>query len=318
MSFTSEVVLYCLVLPGLVAGGVGCLSVVLSRRASNGDGDVAEAAKSGSIAARGGCTAAVGWCFAMLVALGLRQWEGSEQSLSATTLGVEAWQQVLWPMFAFAFVLSVHRIPVLAREGVHGEARYVAAAVAACAIAFVVLPRGEGWTDLLPLHRPWFALTVSSCLLNAWTMERMVRSGARHWVLLVLLAGLGPPAMLGAVTYAAPAEWTFAAIAATSACLFVAWGAATRDVSVAVWAIIYPGSVVIASMTTTARFYTYEDYPHWIYAIALFLPSWVGWVDRLVDTKSWLWRVPIAACVSASMIAACVWQLVLSQPADNW
>lgn len=306
MSFTSQVIVCCLVLPGLVSGGFACLAIAIAKRSACTSED-----KSNPVSVRGGLIAAIGWCLAMAVAMGLRQWRGSEQEWLDTVFGIEAWQQILWPMFLFAGVLAIGRVPVFGWNRRHdGSGRYVAATAAACAVAFVVLPDGEDWADLFPLHRSWFALTVVSCLANAWMMERLVRSGGENWVLLVLLAGLGVPAILGAVNYAAPAEWTFAAIAATASCLLVSWASAWRKTPNAIWTIVYPGSAVIASMTTTARFYTYEDYPTWIYLTSLFLPSLVVLADVPFCLRGWKWRVPVAAVVSSSMIAAGAWQLL--------
>lgn len=65
-----------------------------------------------------------------------------------------------------------------------------------------------------------------------------------------------------------------------------------------------------AAMVATARFYTYETYPWWVYAATLFLPVIVVLVDIPLRQHSWKLRVPVAATVTIGLLAACAASLL--------
>jgi len=204
--------------------------------------------------------------------------------------------------------------------------RYVAAAVLASLLAYVVIPSGEGWEDSLNLHRAWSALIVASVMLNTFSLDGLIRSGAQVWPLLVMIAGIGPAFLLASLNYAAPAEWTLAGLASTFGVLIAAGWAAMRGSSIfngrvtagLTAAVTLPVSGLIATAVTTARFYTWEEYPIWLFAIALFLPTIVAIIDFPLRRLSSKVRIPVAALISAGLIAACVWKLILQEPPESW
>jgi len=309
-------------MPAVIAGVAAFIAAVFARRSSNEsvtssqpiDAELVDTADIFRDS-RGGTITVAGWCVAVAASLAVRQWAGDQRGWIAAITDGEAWQQTLWPMTVFGLTLAV-----TTRCGWRsGTSRCWTAGILAAVAAYAVLPGGDGWQDLLPLHRPWAALVVASCLANAWGLERFARSGASRWCLLVLLAGMAVPALLGALSYAAPAEFTVSGIAATFACLVVMtlWDRFAK-VPAALFTVIYPGSVMIATMTTTARFYTWEDHPAWLYGIGLFSPAILAVVDAPISAKSVRVRLPIAATLAVLLIFACVWKLVLGEPDQNW
>ena len=316
MSFNSAVIVWCLVVPSIVA----CLGTLLGRwLIANRFGSTAEERPT-CCSGAGGPTVAMGWWIGLLVALAARQWLTAEIGWGERLQGVEAWQSAIWLLLLFTLVPSLvsdHRIIAV---------RYVVAGLLATLLAFVVLPRGESWEDLLDLHRPWSALIVASVLLNTFSLDHLIASGAKLWPLLVMIAGLGPALLLVSVSYAAPAEWTLAGLAGLGGILLVAvWAAVGRksatnhlDVAGLTAAVTLPVAGMIATAVTTARFYTWEEYPPWLYAVSLFLPSIVAVVDLPLQRWNGKIRIPVAALTSAVIIAACVWKLLLQEPTESW
>ncbi len=175
------------------------------------------------------------------------------------------------------------------------------------------MPSGDAWSDVLPLHRAWMTAVTVSCLVNAWSIDRISRSGASRWALWVVLAGLAGPMLLAAATYGALAEWMLAALAAT----FVLAIAASLNVSSAV-ASAYPALATSASVTASARFYSYEDHPGWVFALILFLPTLIAAIDRPLRSQSGWRRVIVAGCVAAALVAVIAWMVLLHQPEETW
>ena len=178
----------------------------------------------------------------------------------------------------------------------------------------------------MDLHRPWSAMIVASIMLNTLSLDGLIRSGAKVWPLLVMMAGIGPAFLLASLNYAAPAEWTLAGLAGIVGVLLAAGWAATRksiecngrSIAAMSAAVTLPVAGLIATTTTTARFYTWEDYPTWLYAIALFLPTTVAIVDFPLKRFESKIRIPVAALIATSLIAACVWKLILQEPPESW
>lgn len=264
---------------------------------------------------RGGLFAALGWVAAIVAVLVVARWNEDAESILDKLGGTEAWQLAWVPMLGLAIVLSLRRP---AWKG-FDEARWVIAAMIAAGGGALILPTGDGWSDLYSLHRMWLALVVAATLANAWAIESLARSGAAAWSLLVMCGAFGAAMLLAALNYAAPAEWCLAAISATLGVLVVGWLRIWRGRSFGgLWMVAYAGCFLAASMVTTARFYTYEDYPLWVYALALFLPVLVTAADLPLRRQSWRVRVPVAAVVTGVALAACVWKLVLSVPTETW
>lgn len=231
----------------------------------------------------------------------------------------DAWQQSYWLLLAWAIVLPATTGDVAATEDDAGEIapksergwRWLLSGTLACLTAMIVMPSGETWSDTLPLHRGWMVAVTLSCLWNGFAIESMARHGASRWCLLVALAGLGGPVAMAAATYGSLAEW---GIAMTSATALAAVAGLIRWPSQA-WVVAFPVVAGASIITASARFYTYEDYPSWIYAIALFTPTVVASVDGLVQTKPTWVRVTLSAVTAAAMVGLCVWKTLLVEPA---
>ncbi|TWU01599.1 hypothetical protein [Neorhodopirellula pilleata] len=322
MSLNTEIVLWCVVVPMTAACVAALLGKHLIARRVGVDETVTPRRSSGV----GGITVGLGWWTGLVIAMAARQWMTAEVGWSQRLLGVEAWQTALWPLLLLTLV------PSHAGDQRMTAARWVAAAVFACLLAYVAIPHGEAWQDSLHLHRPWSALMVASVVLNTFALDGLIRSGAKVWSLLVMIAGIGPAFLLASLNYAAPAEWTLAGIGATVGAMLAASWATIRasdqtnepaqDNEAAIAglsaAITLPVAGLIATTVTTARFYTWEEYPTWLYAVSLFLPTIVALVDFPLRRFSGKVRVPVAALVSAALIGACVGKLVLQEPPESW
>lgn len=317
MSLNTEVGLWCIVLPASVA----CIAALISLRLNQRNGGGEDASNTSCCSGVFGASVALGWWIGLAVTMAARQWMTADDADWLTNLkGIEAWQTALWPLLLLAVV------PSLVGERSTAEIRFVAAALLASGLAYVVIPSGENWDDLSNLHRPWSALITASVLLNTFSLDGLIRSGAKLWSLLVMAAGFGPAILLTSLNYAAPAEWTLAGLAGTGGILLAATWAAIRksktkngsEIAVLSAAITLPVSGLIATAVTTARFYTWEDYPAWLYAIALFLPTFVCIVDFPLRRFSGKIRIPLAASTSSALIAICVWKLILQEPPESW
>jgi hypothetical protein len=262
----------------------------------------------------------------LMIALAGRQWLTAEIGWPQRLQGVEAWQTALWPLLLLVAVPSVVGDQPIA------AVRMVAAAVFASLLAYVTLPHGEAWQDSMNLHRPWSALIVASVMFNTFSLDGLIRSGAKVWSLLVMIAGIGPALLLASLNYAAPAEWTLAGLAATTGVLLAAsWsavrGPALLDESAQTngpviaglsAAVTLPVSGLIATTVTTSRFYTWEEYPMWLYAVALFLPTIVAIIDFPLRQFNSKIRISVAALSSVVLIGTCVWKLILQEPPESW
>lgn len=263
---------------------------------------------------------ALGWWIGLAVAMAARQWLTAEVGWPQRLQGIEAWQTALWPL-----LLST-AVPSMVGNQRMLAVRFVAGAVFASLLAYVVIPSGDAWTDLMNLHRPWFALIVTSVVLNTFSLDGLIRTGAEFWPLLVMIAGLAPAFLLTSLNYAAPAEWTLAGLSGTVGVLFAAGWASKRgavevngsSIAGLSAAVTLPVAGLIATAVTTSRFYTWEEYPAWLYAIALFLPTVVAIVDVPLQKFTGKVRIPVAALVSLVLIAVCVWKLMLQEPQESW
>ena len=320
MPLSIEVILWCVVVPAIVA----CIAALLGRRWISRSNDVDETADR-CCSGAGGATIGLGWWIGLAVAMASRQWMNADVDWLLRLRGGEGWQTSLWPMLLFAMV------PSWVGNQAMATARFVGAAVIASLLAYVVMPGGEGWEDMMQLHRSWSALIVASVMLNTFALDGLIRSGAKVWTLLVMIAGVGPGFLLVSLNYGAPAEWTLAGLASIGGVLLASGWATTREgrdsespetkghttVAVAA-AITLPVSGLIATAVTTARFYTWENYPSWLYAVALFLPSIVAFVDYPLRRSGGRIRIPVAGAISSILLAACIWKLILQEPPESW
>ncbi len=250
---------------------------------------------------------AIGWCLAVAVALFARQ---SKNWAPDQLWPEEAWQQVLLPITVGSLLLGL-----ISRQSSRlAEVRWVVAGIAVTLVAMITMPSGEGWSDMLPMHRFWMGAIISSGLLNLWLLDRMARRGADRWVMWVALASLGCPAILAASAFAGLAEWLVAAIVATTV---MAISASLRKAS-AIWCAVYPVVLFLVSSIASGRFYTYEDHPLSLYGIMLFAPSVIALVDVPLEQRSTVVRVAFALITSLLLLSCVAWFILAGSAEEQW
>lgn len=293
MTFDQEVILWCVVAPALIA-----LSALLAAYFIAGKRDSANdhgALRLQSVS----WVIAIGWSVAVMAAiLGRGEWQWWPN---------DAWRRAIGPVLGW----SIWSAFAVRYRG--ADATWMLAGLLATGTAMFAMPTGENWEDVYGLHRTWFALVATSCLINSWSIRQMAHAGAERWVLLVSLAGLGGPLALAASTYASLTE---CAIAAAVATIVFAVAGLSGKFSQA-WVASFPIAAMAVSLGTAARFYSYEEFPAWSYGCMLFLPSVVALIDRVARRQRSPIRIAVAATVSAAMVAACVW-VFLFQEAEQW
>jgi len=292
---------------GLLPAAITLLACVAAGRFSpRDDPGESTANRSGGFPC-GPLILAIGWATAVIASLvGQRIVSGDESSLAWPD---DFWQRGYWGIATAAVLLGATTGRPLADSG----GRWVVAALILYATAGIGMPSGEGWEDMIPLHRGWILLLGSSGLVGTWSLERMAMRrptesrdccGIDRWFPLVILATLAGPMFVAATTYGALVQWTIAAISATAVCAaFAAAGRLARAVG-----IVYPSAVFAIVMVSAGRFYSYEDHPWWSYAGLLWVGPAVSFTDwlavRRLAGRRPLVRMMIAATVSILMIAA--------------
>jgi len=249
----SEILLWCVLGPLCISGAAFMLAI----RSCPSDGRF-EWSQSVATALVVG-----GWVVAVAVALWGRQ--------GFRWLPDEAWHSVVLPMAVVSLLLGFCQTT----EGQLRTMQWLMAGLGMSWLALVVMPTGDAWQDVLPLHREWMFLVIVSGLSNIYWMQRLAESSAERWVSLVCLAGLAGPAILAGTVYAGIAEWFLSACVATgvAALLSLRWPAAR------LWTVVYPVCLFAAAGTASCRFYNYAEVPRWLYLLILFLPSIVAMVD---------------------------------------
>lgn len=279
-----EILVWCIAAPAIVS----LVCVLVASRVSRREHSLADSFVAG--------ITVLGWCGAIAITLMVRQqFDASAWSWS----DLEAWQRIHVPLSLAALFLALTAHPTIRSH----EFRWIITALACLAVAVVALPSGEGWVDLLPVHRTWMAAVAGASLINVWLLDQMARRRTERWILLVALAGLGGPTMLAASAYAGLAEWGFAAIVTT---LVYAIAAACRPTP-PLWYVIYPATIFAVCTTAAGRFYTYEDHPGWLYGLVLLAPSWIAIADYFLRNRSQYLRVIIAAVLAASILLMAGW-----------
>ena len=281
MTFDQEIAVWCVAIP-LLLTGASCLAAQLIRSRW-------PESRWANVMLLGG------WWIAVAVALAARQgWQWWPE---------EAWRQAVWPLFAWAVLVSGAASQQLQRPWL-----WVVAGALASATALVAMPSGNEWSDTYHLHRVWMGAVATSCLLNSFAISCMAHRGAERWVLLVALTAPAGSLLLAGSAYGSLAEWTLAIVVAT---LSVAvWGMFAA--SLHGWVVAFPVLAAAASVTAAARFYTYEEIPHWVYGAALYGPTLIAIVDCLIGGRpTWL-RVTVSGVVSLALLGSCVWAVLLS------
>lgn len=298
-----------------------CLVAIAAatRRSSAGSmvaGNVAGPAACCGLAAGGAArlVAVGGWWLATALAVQIRQgWAVWPE---------EAWRQASWAILPFGVVLA-WRMPVGASgaavrgpdgpPGEFGSGRWPLAGVAAVLVAYLAMPTGDGWDEVVSLHHRWMAAMVSACLVNVWAIERLILRGGGRWALWVLVAGIAAPTAYAAATYGGLAEWGGAALVATGA--FAVAASLGRSFAPAV---AFPAIATTAALAASTRFYSFETHPGWLHAIILFLPAIVAAADRPLAGKSAGFRVGAAGLLAALLLGLIVATLFLGDPEDQW
>lgn len=283
MTLDQTVLIWCLAVPAVISAA-GCF-----------------VAKMSGQTARGLIVSACWWFAVTAAMVGGQGWQWWPE---------DAWRQAIWPLLAWAALIGAaatmeNRNSLASIQ----SGRWVLAGVLAIVTAMIAMPGGEGWEDTLPLHRTWLSLIATSCLVNVFSLEQLARTGGHRWSLLVALAGLGGPMAFAAATYGSLAQWTLAMIVATSV---MAGLAVFSERESGLWTAAIPATVGAAGITAAARFYSYETHPTWVYAAMLFAPTVIVGIDLLIRRQSnWL-RVSVSGVAAAAIVAACVWQALLS------
>lgn len=258
--------------------------------------------------------AVLGWSSAVAACMLARQ----ELDWSA----LESWQIVLAPIFVSSLLLvgcswAPAKDPSIDAKN-HFGFWWLVAGLGSIATAMWTMPTGDGWTDMLPLHRPWMASVAGATLINIWSLDRMRRNGAASWVLWVALAGLVAPTLLAASAYGGLAEWMVSALVAT----FV-FAIAASLMSKSNIGRLFPAVLLLAASTTaTGRFYTYEEHPAWLYGLILLLPTCISIPDVWLKNRPTFMRVSIAVAFAVILLGVIGWFLLgdalLSEPTEDW
>lgn len=297
-----QIITWCVAVPGVLALFAWLLTVAVGRGVKSRMGVAAAEMPAAAVAAQGSL-----FVVGFSVALGLALYGRQTWSIWPE----DVWPRVIWPIsltgLALAFVLGDS--PSMERW------RCLLGLLGAAGTAYVVIPTGSGWEDTVDLHRFWVLAVVLSACCNMWSLDWLARRGAVRWVLLVAIAGQGGAAILAGSEFASLAEWQLAAISVTFAAALIAMlGGQWAPV-----ALLYPAMLMAAATTASWRFYSYTDYPGWLYAVVLFLPSGIGLLDLLLLGKRSVWlRVSVAAVFAVLMLALVAWQAFGASGEAEW
>jgi hypothetical protein len=298
LTFDQIVLGWCVAVPALLAAAVGVLATLLAKRLEIGRW------QSSLVA---GCLG-FGWWAAVVVGIVGRR-EG------------QWWPDEFWQFSLLGALLAA----VLLSGGVSNQASsgtpcregfggWTLVGLLAIVTAWLALPAGEGWEDMLPLHRHWMAAVAVSGLLTAWAVERLARADAEPWLLWGVVAGLAGPFALAAATYGALAEAALAAVSATVTFAILALVPKFRGC----WVVAFPAVFCIAPLTAASRFYSYEDRPWWLYAVACTIPTIVSLVDLPLRRRPRWVRVGVAALVAGGLVGICIWQGLGVGQEESW
>jgi len=282
MPTDSSTLIWCIGLPAIITV-IACLVCRFFAVGSDGE---ATARRQTILSA----ILAVAW--SVSVACSLR---ATDSIAALVDIEGDAWPKIFFPMLAIALLVSPHAITKLRSE----PGLWVLVGGTSVLAATVVMPNGDGWTDMLPLHQPWIAAVTLAAICNAWALHRMAIRGAVSWLPLIILAGIACPAMIGAATYAVLLQTCFGAIVSTIViAIFSGFGRLTVSP-----AIVFPSVLFMAAMIATGRFYSYADTPPIAYGIALFAPSLIALSDRMVSGKHPVVRIGVAAVTAILVVA---------------
>jgi hypothetical protein len=297
MSFDTPTLIWCIAVPALIALLGSLTSRWIAKRSQSETTLPAELTLSASL-----------W-FAIAVAVYGREHLTSERF---PLWSDDAWATVIWPLFVGIMLVSPRATSRICASGT----LWILMAIVAVIGAAVVMPTGDGWADVLPLHRPWIAGVATSTILNTYLLHVIAgrgmvngqEAGAGRWLPLILLAGFACAAIIGASAYGALFEICLAAIASASViALFAGLGWLTTSP-----AIIFISTLFSASMIAAGRFYSYAEVPAWAYLLALFAPSIIAVPDFFVWRRSAWVRVSIAAVVAMAVVSTVAYSFLVA------
>ncbi len=295
---------WCVLAPAALAvvGSLACQSTCGVIRSAN---DSPVTFQNAAIPSMESAIIALSWWFAICIGI-----------YSSGTLSLwpeDAWPKIVWSTLAAAVLVSPQFMPMSAsssreKAGSDRPGLWVLVGVIAIAAASLAMPNGDGWSDMLPLHQTWIAAVAMSTIFNTWALYRMARRNAERWLPLVLLAGLACPMLIGAAAYSALAQACLAAIAATSVIAIFAVAGRLHVTA----ALILPCALFTTTMIAAGRFYSYAEISPVDYGIALFAPSIIALIDRIITHQSTIIRVVVAATVGSCLVGFIAYRFLLS------
>ena len=285
-----QLLLWCVFVPLCVSGVAFTLAIKLCPR----DPPSKLAQHLGPALAIGG------WCLAVAIALWGRQ--------GFSWWPTEAWHSPIISCLLAGLALGFCQAEPERRRSLQWFILGLAMAWA----AYMTMPSGEAWQDVLPLHRDWMFLIIVSGLSNVFWLQRLAEHSAERWVTLVALAGLAGSTILASTVYGGLAEWFLAACVSTlvAALLAIVWPEAR------LWTVVYPVTLFTVSGTASCRFYNYAEVSDWVYVTILFAPSLVALVDLPLRRQSVFKRTVLAFVVAVSILALVAWILLNSNQSE--
>ncbi|ELP32554.1 hypothetical protein [Rhodopirellula baltica] len=299
----TQILLWCVITPAILSLAFVVAAWAIQRSESN--------AWSRPLPA---VLAVIGWCVAVSACMYARQ----DLDWSA----LEAWQIVLVPIGIASLLLAACPCEEDSLQAASPRTSFglwwLIAGLGSVATAMWTMPTGDGWTDMLPLHRPWMASVEAASLINVWSLDRMRRHGASPWILWVGLAGLVAPTLLAASAYGGLAEWMVSGLVST----FV-FAVAAVLMPESMIGKLFPAVLLLAASTTaTGRFYTYEEHPNWLYGLILLMPTCISIPDAWLRERSTMVRVSTAVVVAVLLLAVIGWFLLgdslFGEPTEEW
>ena len=285
MTFDLLVVVGALLLPG----GVALVSLGLATWTAGAD-------PQGRHLHLASLICGVGWWLAIAGSLWFRNgWEWPDP----------AWRAVIWPLLVSALLAPA----VLTERRTDRSGGWVAVALLAIATAWVAMPSGDSWTDIVPSHRDWVVVVAGFSLLNGWSLHQIERTGGKRFALWVAVAGIVGPTVLAATSFASLAEWTVSALTATT--VFAAARTSFPNRFGPAVAVGLPAVAFATAAAASGRFYCYQTHPIWLYAIILGLPCAVGLLDHCLGRRlAAHLRLLIAGAFAVLGLSIAIWFLL--------
>lgn len=295
MAFDTSALIWCIAAP---AGIMSCAAIVCWW---------VSLAMSGKQASRTGFEST--WCLTLTsTALAFAWWLSVAVSVNGFNWlypwTEEAWSRIVLPLLGGVFLASAQSIGSLRNQ----PALWIVFGWLAVVSATLVMPSGDAWNDMLPLHRPWIALISIGATFNAIALYRMADRNTDRWFANVILAGLACPAIIGAATYGALFQICLAAMVATlSIAVFAAFGLVSNGS-----AIIFPSVLFTTAMVASGRFYSYAELPLSAYGLAIFAPGLIAISDWCVRNSSVVVRLAVAGVVATSIVIFIAYRFLIA------